>query len=123
MFANLSFMSATIIPIKPLVSSGQNRPSAQVAFHRTELGEILNIYGQMVAKGVWKDYAIDMLRHEAIFSVYRRASETPLYQIIKRPYLRSKQGQYSVVAPGGLILKRGNELKHVLAVFNKQRFR
>jgi len=116
-------MSAKIIPITPRITSSQSRPSAQTAFDRQELGTILNIYGQMVSSGIWKDYAIDMLKYEAIFSVYRRASEMPLYQIIKRPHLRGKQGQYSVVAPGGLILKRGSELKTVLRVFDKLRFK
>jgi len=116
-------MSAKIIPITPRITSAQTRASAQTAFNRQELGIILNIYGQMVSAGIWKDYAIDMLKHEAIFSVYRRASEMPLYQIIKRPHLRSKQGQYSVVAPGGLILKRGADLKTVLRVFDKIRLR
>ena len=116
-------MSAKIIPFEQKPDNKNKRKGfAPVAYHRTELGLIMNVYGQMVSKGHWKDYAIDMLRTEAIFSVYRRASETPLYQIIKRPALRNKQGEYSVVAPGGLILKRGHDLKSVLRVFDKQRF-
>lgn len=116
-------MSAKIIPFqqKP-VPNRRRKGFAPVAYHRTELGLIMNVYGQMVSQGHWKDYALDMLKTEAIFSVYRRASETPLYQIIKRPALRNKQGEYSVVAPGGLILKRGHDLKSVLRVFDKQRF-
>lgn len=121
-------MSAKIIPIratKPKISqkSTRRRGSAPIAFHRTELGQILNVYGQMVSNGLWKDYAIDMLKTEAVFSVYRRASEMPLYQIVKRPALRNRQGQYAVIAHGGLILKRGHELKSVLRVFDKQRFK
>lgn len=113
-------MSSNIVPIKkPKPPKG---PS-QVAFHRTELNLILNIYGQMVSKGEWKDYAIDMLRDKAVFSIYRRATETPLYTIVKNPSLAGKQGAYSVMAPGGLILKRGHELKAVLRVFDKQRFK
>ena len=113
---------------KIIQMSSQNRkPSrinrAPVAFERKELGIILNIYGQMVTQGHWKDYAIDMLAERAVFSVYRQATETPLYQINKRPDLRGKQGQFSVVAPGGLILKRGHDLKSVLRVFDKSRFK
>jgi len=52
-----------------------------------------------------------------------RATEHPLYRIEKTPALRDKQGQYSVIAPGGLILKRGHDLKTVLRVFDKQRFK
>jgi len=76
----------------------------------------------MVSAGHWKDYALDMLKDQAVFSIFRRASEMPIYQVIKRPALRNKQGQFSVVAPGGLILKRGHDLQAVLKVFDKKRF-
>lgn len=115
-------MSAKIIPIAPRITSSQIRPNLQIAFDRTELGEILGVYGRMVSAGHWKDYAIDMLSDQAVFSIFRRASEMPLYQIVKRPALRNKQGQFSVIAPGGLILKRGHELKTVLKVFDSKRF-
>ncbi len=118
-------MSAKIIPLF-VTSSGQNKANnayKKAFFHRTELTLIMNVYGFMVSKGKWRDYAIDMLKDEAIFSIYRRASETPLYLIIKRPAQQNKQGQYSVIAPGGLILKRGHDLKSVLRIFDKQRFK
>ncbi len=105
-----------------LNSHNAKRPS-QIAFNRKELGLILNVYGQMVSKGDWKDYAMDFLRDKAVFSVFRRASEHPLYRIEKVPALKQKQGQFAVIAPGGLILKRGHELEVVLRVFDKQRFR
>jgi len=77
----------------------------------------------MVSKGDWKDYALDFKRDKAIFSIFRRATEHPLYRIEKVPALRNKQGQFAVIAPGGLILKRGHELKTVLRVFDKLRFK
>ena len=109
-------MDSTIVPIN-------RRRAAQVCFDRGELGAILSIYGQMVSKGDWKDYAIDTLEDRAVFSVFRRATEHPLYRIEKVPALRARQGQFRVVAPGGLILKRGHDLKAVLRVFDRQRFR
>jgi len=101
----------------------KGRGPSQICFDRRELGLILNVYGQMVSKGDWKDYAIDTLRDKAVFSIFRRATEEPLYRVEKVPALRSKQGQFQVVAPGGLILKRGQDLHAVLRVFDKQRFR
>ena len=77
----------------------------------------------MVSKGEWKDYALDFLKDKAVFSIFRRATEHPLYRIEKVPSLRNKQGQFAVIAPGGLILKRGHELKTVLKVFDKMRFK
>ncbi len=91
-----------------------------VRFTRQELSDILNVYGRMVAAGEWRDYAIDMGRETASFSVYRRSSEYALYRIVKNPKLARKQGAYSVVAATGLILKRGPDLRRVLAVFDKR---
>jgi hypothetical protein len=93
--------------------------SAVVAFNRLELSEILDVYGRRVAAGDWRDYAIDMGREAAVFSVFRRASEVPIYRIEKNPKLARKQGAYSVVTATGLILKRGADLKRVLAVLEK----
>jgi len=104
------------------IGNGLRSPS-QVSFDRRELSFILNVYGQMVSKGDWKDYAIDFLQDRCVFSVFRKASEHPLYRIEKVPALRNRQGQYAVVAPGGLILKRGHDLTQILKVFDKARFR
>ncbi|MCP5431711.1 MAG: DUF2794 domain-containing protein [Alphaproteobacteria bacterium] len=94
-----------------------------VAFSRGELAQVLSVYGRMVAAGEWRDYAIDYLKDAAVFSVFRRAAEVPLYRIEKRPKLAQKQGAYCVVAPGGLIVKRGHDLAQVLKVFEKRRLR
>ena len=91
----------------------------QVSFNRQELRRILDLYGRMVAEGEWRDYAIDFTRDKAVFSVYRRTSEMPLYRIEKDPKLARKQGAYAVVTPTGLILKRGSELDRVLKVIDR----
>jgi len=91
-----------------------------VTFSRHELDRILNLYGFMVASGEWRDYAIDHLPDQALFSVYRRASEAPMFQIVKCPKLARKQGEYSVVNAAGLILKRGQDLDRVLRIFDKK---
>jgi len=91
------------------------RPPA-VTFDRKELGELLNLYGRMVAAGEWRDYAIDFLKDKAQFAVYRRSSEVPIYRIVKDPALAMRQGAYSVVAATGLVLKRGSDLSRVLRV-------
>ena len=88
----------------------------RISFDRHELTAILDLYGRKVASGAWRDYAIDLLRDKAIFSVYRRASEYALYRIEKDLRLARKQDAYSVIAAGGLIVKRGHDLKRVLSV-------
>jgi hypothetical protein len=91
----------------------------QVSFNRAELREILDLYGRKVADGEWRDYAIDFRRDKAVFAVYRRTAEMPLYRIEKDPRLARRQGAYSVVAASGLVLKRGHELSRVLRVLDK----
>ena len=92
----------------------------QVRFERAELNRILSIYGRMVAAGEWRDYAIDFLDDRAVFSVFRRTSEMPLYRIEKNPKLRNRQGQYSVIAATGHVLKRGHDLVQVLRVLERK---
>jgi hypothetical protein len=108
--------SATLIPLQERRRDRQDFP---VSFNRHELDMIFRLYGRMVAANEWRDYAIDHLTDRAVFSVFRRTSETPLFQIVKNPKLARKQGAYSVVAATGLIMKRGHELARVLGVFDK----
>ncbi len=98
-------------------------PTDQVAFHRTELGLILGLYGRMVAAGEWRDYGISCLREYAVFAVFRRTAENPLYRIEKRPKLRLKQGQYALIGTEGQVLKRGHDLRQVLAVLERRLIR
>lgn len=97
----------------------QNKNPLPVTFHRRELDAILWIYGRMVGEGEWKDYAIDHMKDKAVFSVFKRSGEMPLFTIEKDPKLANKQGAYSVVNTNGMILKRGHELQQVLKVFDK----
>src|SRR4051812_13844940 len=91
-----------------------NAQPGRVTFNRLELNRILNLYGRMVADGEWRDYAIDFLKDRAVFSVFRRASEVPIYRIEKNPKLARRQGAYSVISATGLIVRRGHELDRVL---------
>src|ERR1700742_972260 len=98
---------------------GQTSVPGKVTFNRRELDRILGLYGRMVAAGEWRDYAIDFLRDRAVFSVFRRSSEMPIYRIEKNPKLARRQGAYSVVSATGLIVRRGPELDRVLRVLDK----
>jgi hypothetical protein len=119
-----------IISLRPWVSgtpagtaearATPERRAEQIAFDRKELNTILRVYGSKVAEGEWRDYALDFGHSTAVFSIFRRASEMPLYRIVKDPALARKQGLYSVVAQGGLILRRGQDLSTVLRVLVKQ---
>jgi Protein of unknown function (DUF2794) len=94
--------------VSPLASA------SRVTFDRRELNRIFGLYGRKVAAGEWRDYAIDFLKDRAVFSVFRRASEVPIYRIEKNPKLARRQGAYSVISATGLIVRRGHELDRVL---------
>ncbi|WP_416407757.1 DUF2794 domain-containing protein [Agrobacterium rosae] len=97
----------------------QSKDALPITFHRRELDAILRIYGQMVGEGEWRDYAIDHLKDKAVFSVFKRSGEMPLFRIEKNPKLAAKQGAFSVINVDGRILKRGQDLQQVLKVFDK----
>ena len=94
-------------------------PGHRVTFDRRELNRILGLYGRMVAAGEWRDYAIDFLKDRAVFSVFRRAAEVPVYRIEKSPKLARRQGAYSVISATGLIVRRGHELDPVLRAIDQ----
>ena len=96
---------------------------SQIGFDRLELTRILDVYGRMVAAGEWRDYGLSFLREVAVFSIFRRAAENPLYRIEKRPRLRAAQGQYAVIGMDGRVLKRGHDLGQVLRVLERKLIR
>jgi uncharacterized protein DUF2794 len=116
---------------EPIVPLRAARPSArmtswgkpQTRFDRAELNRILSLYGRLVSSGQWRDYAIDFLEDRAVFSIFRSASETPLYRVEKTPRLRNRQGQYAAIAATGQILKRGHDLALVLGALEHKLIR
>ncbi len=102
----------------PHRAGGRNN-NTTVYFIRPELSQILNVYGRMVSAGEWRDYAIDHLSQQAIFSIFRRTSEMPLYRIIKEPSLASQQGAWRIMGMDGQVLKRGKMLDQLLRFFDR----
>ena len=96
---------------------------ATVFFERRELIRLLSLYGRMVSAGEWRDYAIDGLAESAVFSVYKRSSEAPLYRIEKRPGLARRQGAWAVLGQAGVVLRRGHDVEQVLRFFDRGRFK
>ena len=96
--------------------------SAVVFFDRRELDLLMRLYGRMVGAGEWRDYAISGLAEMAVFAVFRRTGDAPLYRIEKRPALARKQGAWAILGQGDHILRRGHDLEQVLRFFDKGRF-
>jgi hypothetical protein len=107
------------IPSQLVAHQGANQVASQVTFDRAELRRLFGLYGRKVAAGEWRDYAIDFLKDRAVFSVFRRACEVPLYRIEKNPRLARRQGAYSVISATGLVVRRGHELDRVLRAIDK----
>lgn len=105
--------------VLPFPSTGGTAPS-QIGFDRLELTRILDVYGRMVAAGMWRDYAIQLGKDAAVFAAFRRSAERPEYRIEKRPALRNKQGMWALVGEHGAVLKRGAELGSVLAPLERR---
>jgi hypothetical protein len=99
--------------------NGRENRAPQVSFDRRELNILFNLYGAKVAAGEWRDYALDFTPGRAVFSIFRRTSEAPLYRIEKNPELARRQGAYAVIAAGGLVMRRGHDLARVLRVLDK----
>lgn len=105
----------TIHPFPVSTSGPGGSPEQQASFTRAELNRIIDLYGRMVAAGLWKDYAVEFGRDMAAFWAFRRAAERPEYRIEKRPGLRAKQGMWALIGEQGAVLKRGHELGPILA--------
>lgn len=105
------------VPILRFPERGGHRRARQVCFDRRELAEILNIYGRMVAAGIWRDYAIAAQPDFAVFAVYHRTSEVPAYSIVKEPARARKQGAFAIIGRDGQVVKRGHSLPQVLKTF------
>lgn len=105
-----------VTPFRPLTPTGDQ----QVGFERIELQRIMDLYGRMVAAGLWRDYAMQMGRDIAAFAAFRRTAERPEYRIEKRPSLRQRQGMWALVNESGMIVKRGHELGPVLAPIERR---
>ncbi|HLY04791.1 MAG TPA: DUF2794 domain-containing protein [Rhizomicrobium sp.] len=119
----ITFLRAGDRPAARTECWGGEAGAPEVRFERRELDQILRAYGRMVAAGEWRDYAIDFLSDRAVFSVFRRSSERPAYTIEKYPALKRRQGQYSVLAASGHVLKRGRDLGTVLRLFDRKLIR
>lgn len=107
---------ATLIPFP---GRQARRETSQVMFDRRELDQILHLYSMMVGAGEWRDYAIDALPDRAVFSIFRRSSEMPLFRIEKDPKLARRQGAFAVINTAGMVLRRGHDLQQVLRAFDR----
>jgi len=108
---------------KPTPPSAHPPIPEQIVFDRSELAIIMTLYGRMVALGEWRDYRMSFLKDAAVFSIFRRSAEHPVYRVEKRPGLRRRQGQYAVIAMDGRVLRRSGDLRSALHVLERKLIR
>ena len=90
-------------------------------FNKKEMVEILNLYGFMVSAGEWKDYAIFINKNTVGFDIYRKATESPLYQIIKSLDTKNKNEKFYIRDQSGKVLKKSYSLRPILEILNKKK--
>jgi len=66
-----------------LVINNSKKNNKEIFFVKKELRTILNLYAKMVSNGSWKDYALSSESKLISFDVYQRASEKPVFRILK----------------------------------------
>jgi hypothetical protein len=98
---------------RPVLSAAQDA----AGFTRTELSQMLSVYSRRVADGEWRDYAIDNRDGMAIFSIFRRSFEGPLFSIVKQP--AEKSPEYALFA-GPERLDSNHSLPDLLAAFESR---
>lgn len=91
-----------------------------IFFSKIELSSILNLYSRQVSKGYWRDYAIDNLIDNAIFSVYRHSQDKPMYQIIKNSQKGFRNKPMFFIKKNEEIINKSNNLSLILSNFEKK---
>jgi len=74
----MTLNNATVLPLRDY-----RRTRRTLYFTRGELNQLLGLYSRNVARGIWRDYAIDHRDGQALFSVFRHTHESPAYSIVK----------------------------------------
>lgn len=97
------------------LSDYKRRKAGQTYFTRSELSQLLSLYSERVARGEWRDYAIDHKVGIALFSVFRHSAERPAFAVAK---IATPRGPDYAVFDDKRKLKRANILTEALQVFD-----
>jgi hypothetical protein len=93
------------------------RSSRQIFFNRYELGQLLARYSSRVARGEWRDYAIDHQPGQAIFSIFRSSFERPVYALVK--HVQARDVTYTLLERGRK-LRQSTSLAEALAPIDRR---
>ena len=119
-FEKKSFITSINNNIKNPISNLKQIEKKFIFFSKIELSSILNLYSRQVSKGYWRDYAIDSLIDNAIFSVYRHSQDKPMYQIIKNSQKGFRNKPMFFIKKNEEIINKSNNLSLILSNFEKK---
>jgi hypothetical protein len=104
--------NATVLPLRDYRS-----PRRTLYFTRSELNQLLGLYSRNVARGTWRDYAIDHRDGQALFSVFRHTHESAAYTIVKTVGPGPGQAAEFIVLSGRQRLRAAKSLGEALELF------
>jgi hypothetical protein len=100
--------------LKLVVNNISDNRDREVFFIKKELQTILNLYGKMVSNGSWKDYGVSISPREISFDIYQRASEKPIYKILKNLKPKNYNEKFCIKDKHGNILEKSNDLLNLI---------
>jgi Protein of unknown function (DUF2794) len=107
----MSRKSATVLAL-----SDYRTKHRTLYFTRHELNQLLSLYSRQVARGVWRDYAIDHRDGRALFSVFRHTHEAPAYSIVKAAAAQARSPEFFIQS-GRQRLRVSHSLSEALEYF------
>ena len=96
--------------LKLVVNNVSKNTDKEIYFVKKELQTILNLYGKMVSNGTWKDYGVSIGPKEISFDIYQRASEKPIYRILKNLKPKNYNEKFFIKDKHGNVLEKSNDL-------------
>ena len=94
-----------------------------IFFNKKELKLILNLYGEMVSSGDWKDYGLTISKKEISFNVYHRASDFPVYKITKNLKPKNENEKYLIKDVKNKVIKSSDNLRSLIKNVIWKKFR
>ena len=107
--------------LKLVINNGNKK--SDIFFSKIELQTILNLYAEMVSKGEWKDYGLNISKREVSFNVYHRTSEFPVYKITKNLKPKNRNERYVIKDSKNKIIKNSKNLKNLIKNIIWKRFK
>ena len=100
--------------LKLVVNNDVRNTNNEIFFVKKELQTILNLYGKMVSNGSWKDYGVSIGPKEISFDIYQRASEKPIYRILKNLKPKNYNKKFYIKDKHGQVLEKSNNLLRLI---------